>query len=135
MRKKSSRSPRAVAKFLSPVQQCHFVIGPRIHLDLLLAGTFDFTYICSVGGFLNIAGSAAHFKGCLDILAEIHQGQYVIQQLFEGGRVPDENEARILRDALNVADRLVVGLDTAILTKAVNSCGRETALARKMPYG
>lgn len=132
MRKKSSRSPRAVAKFLSPVQQCHFVIGPRIHLELLLAGTFDFTYVCSVGGFLNIAGSAAHFKGSMDVLAEVHKGQYVVQKLFECGRVPDEDEACILRGALNTADRWLVGLDTAILAKAINSCERETAFARKM---
>jgi len=134
MRKKSSRSPRVVAKFLSPVQQCHFVIGPRIHLNLLLAGTFDFAYVCSVGGFLNIAGSAAHIKGYTDIVAEIHSGQYVVQKLFELGKGPDEVEACTLLRALNIADRWLVGLDTAILAKAITACERETASARIMLY-
>ena len=134
MRKKSSRSPRVVAKFLSPVQQCHFVIGPRIHLDLLLAGTFDFAYVCSVGGFLNIAGSAAHIKGYTDVMAEIHSGQYVVQKLLERGKGPDAAEASILLRALNIADRWLVGLDTASLAKAINSCEREILCVRKMLY-
>jgi hypothetical protein len=134
MRKKSSRSPRAVAKLLSPVQQCHFVIGPRIHLELLLAGKFDLTYVGSVGGFLNIAGSAAHIKGCTDVLAEIHRGQNVVQKLFERGSGPDEDEACVLRGAMNIADHWLVGLDTAILSKAIGSCERETVFIRKMLY-
>lgn len=132
MRKKSSRSPRLVANFLTPTQHCGFVIGPWIHLDLLLTGTFDFAYVCSVAGLLNIAGSAAYFKGHIEVQAEIHRGQYVALKLIENARGPDEAEAQALRDAFITADRWLVAQDTAILAKAIKSCERETAYLKQV---
>lgn len=132
MRKKSSRSPRLVAKLLSPMQHCRLVIGPRIHLDLLLAGSFDFAYVCSVAGLLNVAGSAAYHKGHREVQAEIHKGQYVVLRLIENARGPDETEALVIRDALNVADRWLVAQDTLILAKAIKSCERESAYLKQV---
>lgn len=68
---KSGRTPRLVAKLLTPSQLKRMVDGLRMHLHLLINGCYEHEYAASVGGIFNIANAlrgkmnADKFRGYL----------------------------------------------------------------------
>lgn len=131
MRKKSGRVPRLVAKPLTPAQLQRMVVGPRMHLHLLLSGCYEHEYAGSIGGLFNVATALAHFKGHVELQAVFDGAQDVLLQLMEDMRAPDDAESERLREAFNLADQWIGIQDTAILTRAINYANKEIAAQRQ----
>jgi hypothetical protein len=125
MRKKSKRTIRPVAQPLSAKQKADIFIGPRLHFQMLLAQQYDITYVCSVAGIFNFAAVIAHMKDRMDLLATFDAAQDLILMLIEESRPPKETEVPKLRDAFNLADSWIEMQNTATLSKALLSSGRE----------
>lgn len=131
MRKKSGRIPRLVAKPLTPAQLQRMVVGPRMHLHLLLNGIYEHEYAASIGGLFNVATALAHFKGHAELQAVFDGAQEILVGLMRETRAPDDAEREPLREAFNLADQWIGIQDTAILTRAINYANKEIAAQRK----
>jgi len=131
MRKKSGRIPRLIAKPLTPAQLQRMIVGPRMHLHMLLSQHYEHEYAASVGGIFNIATTLAHFKAHSELQAEFDKAQDVLVKLIEDGRAPDAAEGALLREAFNLADQWIGIQDTAVMTRAINYANKETAALRQ----
>ena len=131
MRKKSARTPRLIAKPLPPNQLQRMIVGPRMHLQMLLSQSYDLHYAGSIGWIFNIAGTLAHFKGHVQLQAEFDAAQDVLAKLIEGGRPPNQEEANLLQKAFNLADQWIGSQDTAILTRTINHTNKAMALLQQ----
>jgi len=130
MRKKSGRTPRSIAKPLTPAQLQKMIIGPRMHLHLLLSQCYEHEYAASIGGIFNIATTLAHFKKHDELQAEFDRAQEVLVNLITNERPPDAVESTLLRAAFNIADQWIGIQDTAILTRAMSYADRQKVLRR-----
>ena len=107
------------------------MIGPRMHLHLLLAQSYDPAYAASIGGIFNIATSLAHFKAHVELQAEFDAAQDLLVRLIEGNRPPDNEESTQLRNAFNLADQWISIQNTALLTRAISFVNKETGRLRQ----
>ena len=90
MRKKSHRKPRPVARLLTPKQHEQLILGPRMHLVLLCAGTGTREHAITVASALNIGVALAHLRQ-----------NAVLQKLFE-------NAQKRLIESLTPSDPVVL---------------------------
>ena len=125
MRKKSKRTIRPVAQPLSAKQKARIFIGPRLHFQMLLAQQYNISYISSVAGIFNFAAVIAYMKDRMDLLATFDAAQDLILVLIEESRPPSETEIPSLTEAFNLADSWIEMQNTATLSKALLSSGRE----------
>lgn len=131
MRKKSGRTPRLIAKPLTPAQLQRMIVGPRMHLHMLLSQRYEPEYAASIGEIFNVATTLAHFKGHAELQAEFDKAQDVMVKLIEDGRAPNAAEGTLLREAFNLADQWIGIQDTAVLTRAINYANKATAALRQ----
>ena len=104
MRKKCHRNTREVARRLTPQQNADLLLGPRLHLHMLLVQKYDLTYVCSIAWVFNIAVVLAFEADRRDLLRFFIPVQDIVLILMNEMRGPTTNEGDELRNAFNVAD-------------------------------
>lgn len=124
--------PRPVAKLLTPAQHADLMIAPRLHLELILRHTVDMHYLQSIAGVFNIVGVLAHMHRNAPLQDNIDAAQQVLLGLIEGKRPPTPDEANLLRQVFNQADRYIGLQNTIALAKAIRYSDREIAAGRTL---
>lgn len=127
MRKRCKRAARPIARPLTLKERVDFMIGPRLHLQMLLSQNFALPYICSLVGVFNISEVLAWQLELPDLLTLFAAAQELILQLVEQSRPPTAGEGALLRDAFNVADALIVRQNTLTIARAMQHANHALA--------
>lgn len=135
MRKRCKRAARPIARPLTLKERVDFMIGPRLHLQMLLCQHFALPYICSLVGVFNISEVLAWQLELPDLLTFFATAQELILQLVEQGRPPTAAEGTLLRDAFNIADALIVRQNTLTIARAMLQANQALAAGEHVVRG
>ena len=127
MRKMSKRAARPIARPLTPKERVDFMIGPRLHLQMLLNQHYSLPYICSLVGIFNVSEVLALLLERPDLQVHFASAQEVVLQLAEQNRAPTATEGALLRDAFNISDALIGLQNTATIARAMHYANHELA--------
>ena len=97
MRKRSSRTVRPVAKYMTPRQSQQVVLNARMGLELLCQGTATEAHLQAILGFLNLGSALFFLAEEEDLMMEVERAQVVLAGLRSGESVVyalPEGEAR-----------------------------------------
>lgn len=119
MRKTCKRNVRPLAKPLTPKQKAEMLLGPRLHLQLLIIGQYDLAYVSSVAGIYNIGGILAAQRNRPELQPPIEAAQEVVLKLIDDRRAPNQAESVVLLDGFNLADAWIASQNTAAIGNAV----------------
>jgi hypothetical protein len=127
MRKRCKRAARPIARPLTLKERVDFMIGPRLHLQMLLSQHFALPYICSLVGVFNISEVLACQLERPDLLANFAAAQELILELVEQNRAPTVGEGALLRNAFNISDALIVRQNTLTIARAMQQANHALA--------
>lgn len=103
------------------------MLGPRLHLDLLMAGTIEVVYLQSVQRILDTACILAHQLNRPDLMPCLEAALNVIIQLTEKNRTLNGEEQATLRDGFNLAEAWIGLQTTVVLNRAMIGYDRRLA--------
>jgi hypothetical protein len=95
------------------------LLGPRLHLQLLIVGQYDLAYVSSVAGIFNIGGILAAQRNRPEVQPPIEAAQEVILKLIDDKRAPDQAESTVLLHGFNLADAWITSQNTATIANAL----------------
>ncbi len=107
MRARCKRTPRDTGPRLTGAEQVSIMIGPRMHLDLLLSGSFEREYLHSVMGVLNVAVAAAYGARNAVLQKELERGSACMATLLGEDRLPNQEEGALILACFNKAGRYI----------------------------
>jgi translation initiation factor 2B subunit (eIF-2B alpha/beta/delta family) len=90
----------------------------------------DINYLKSVAGVFNIVGVLAHMHRNGQLQGNVDTAQQVLLGLIEEKRPPTPEEATLLRQVFNQADRYIGIQNTVSMAKAIRYTDREIAAGR-----
>lgn len=125
MRKKCKRVIRPIARPLTPKEKVDFLIGPRLHLQMLLSQQYALHYTCSVAGFFNFSEVLAFLLRRPDLQPHFASAQEIVLQLIAQERPPLASEGVVLCEIFNLADRFIAMQDTLTMARAMRHANRK----------
>lgn len=125
MRKKCNRVTRPIARLLTPKERVDFLIGPRLHLHMLLSQHYALTYSCSLAGIFNLSEILALLLDRHDLHPVFASAEAMVQQLIAESRVPTALEGAMLREAFNLSDKFIGMQNTVTIARAMAYANRE----------
>lgn len=108
-------------KLMTQRERTDLMVAPRLHLQMILGGQLEPEYLHSVAGVFNIAGALANYRRRRELEERFDRAQLIMAILIEELRAPTTEEAQLVTDSFNAADRLL-------------SCQNKTDLAKVIAY-
>lgn len=133
MRKTAKRTPRPLAKPLTPKQRADLLIAPQLHMQMLLQNQFELDYLASIAGIFNLANVLAAQLNRNDLEAIFDTAQELLLRLIDAGRPPSADEAPSFLEAFAVASDWVTMQNTATLTRALRYANWELSKPEPQP--
>lgn len=119
MRKSCKRVIRHTATLITPAQHDELLLGPRLHLQMLVDGHAELPYLYSVAGVFNIAVALSHLQSNGHAQAQFGTAQEMVFNLIREKRAPIPEESSLLVAAINAASALLRRQTTSNLTRAI----------------
>ncbi len=119
---------RSLAKqLMTNTEQTDLLIVPRLHLQAGLSGQFELEHLYSLAGVFNIAGTLANYRHRRELEAVFDAAQQIVAVLIRDVRSPTDDEAKVVIEGFNAADRYIRKQRKPDLARAIAYVDRRIA--------